>query len=154
MVIRQAESGDVDSIRTVVEAAYAEYVPRMGRRPAPMSADYAALVAAGEVWVGGDGDEVIGVLVIRPAGDALELENVAVSPERQGKGYGGALLAFAEERARALGLAAIELYTNEVMTENLRLYPRLGYVEVERRVEDRYRRVYFRKALDSGQFGR
>jgi ribosomal protein S18 acetylase RimI-like enzyme len=148
--IRQAESRDVASIVPLVEAAYARYVPRIGRRPAPMTADYAALVESGEVWVCTDGDDVVGVLVIRPSADALELENVAVDPGWRGLGYGGALIRFAEERARELGLRAVTLYTNEAMVENLRLYPRLGYVETERRVENGYRRVYFEKHLDAG----
>jgi hypothetical protein len=40
------------------------------------------------------------------------------------------------------------------MVENLQLYPRLGFVETERRVEDGYRRVYFRKTLDAGELRR
>ncbi len=47
-----------------------------------------------------------------------------------------------------LGLPEVSLYTNEAMVENLRLYPRLGFVETGRRVEDGYRRVFFRKSLD------
>ena len=37
--------------------------------------------------------------------------------------------------------------TNEKMTENLTLYPRLGYCEVARRTEDGFNRVYFQKTL-------
>jgi ribosomal protein S18 acetylase RimI-like enzyme len=154
VLIRRATSGDVPAIAALVQAAYAKYVPRLGRRPAPMDADYGALVVAGEVWVRADGEELVGVLVARQSRDVLELENVAVAPARQGEGHGGALLAFAEERAQELQLAAIELYTNEAMEENLALYRRLGYVETERRVEDGYRRVFFRKTLDSRGFGR
>ena len=33
------------------------------------------------------------------------------------------------------------------MTENLALYPALGYVETGRRVEDGFSRVYFSKRL-------
>ena len=33
------------------------------------------------------------------------------------------------------------------MTENLELYPRLGYREVDRREEDGFSRVFFRKRL-------
>ena len=65
-----------------------------------------------------------------------------------------ALIDFAERRARELGLPAVTLYTNEAMVENLRLYPRLGFVETERRVEDGYRRVFFRKALDARELPR
>jgi ribosomal protein S18 acetylase RimI-like enzyme len=154
MQIRRALDADVTAVRAVVDAAYSRYVPRIGRSPAPMTADYETLVAAGEVWVGDSGGRVVGVLVIRPSGDALELENVAVDPAEQGQGHGRALVSFAEDHARALGLAAVELYTNEAMVENLLLYPRLGFVETGRRVEGGYRRVYFRKALDARELRR
>ena len=49
--------------------------------------------------------------------------------------------------ARQRGLKAVHLYTNEKMTENLSLYPRLGYIEVARRMEDGFSRVYFEKSL-------
>jgi hypothetical protein len=45
----------------------------------------------------------------------------------------------------------VTLYTNEAMVENLRLYRRLGFVETDRRVEDGYRRVFFRKSLDASE---
>ena len=41
----------------------------------------------------------------------------------------------------------MRLYTNARMTENLSLYPHLGYVEVERREEDGFDRVFFEKGL-------
>jgi len=154
MHIRRAVPGDVTAVTAVVEAAYAPYVPRIGREPAPMTADYASLVAGGEVWVGETDGRVLGVLVIREAGDALELENVAVDPAAQGLGHGRALVSFAETRARERGLTAVELYTNEAMVENLALYAKLGFVETERRVEDGFRRVYFSKALDSAEVRR
>jgi ribosomal protein S18 acetylase RimI-like enzyme len=147
--IRQAQSRDIESIEAIVGAAYAPYVPRLGRAPAPVCADYPALVEAGDAWVGISDERVVGVLVIRPAGDALELENVAVDPTHQQRGHGRALISFAERRARALGLSEVTLYTNEAMVENLSLYPKLGFTETRRGVEDGYRRVYFRKCLDA-----
>jgi GNAT superfamily N-acetyltransferase len=145
--IRRAEPADLDAVRACVRAAYALYVPRMGREPAPMRADYNALIERREVWVACEEDGLEGVLVLRAGPDSLLLENVAVDPAKQGRGIGRALLGFAEQHARDLGLFEIVLYTNELMTENLRLYPRLGYVETDRRVEDGYSRVYFRKVL-------
>jgi ribosomal protein S18 acetylase RimI-like enzyme len=41
----------------------------------------------------------------------------------------------------------VRLYTNEVMVENLAFYQRLGFVEVERRMDEGYRRVFLRKSL-------
>jgi len=154
MHIRRAVADDVTAVRAVVEAAYAPYVPRIGREPAPMTADYESLVAADEVWVGETDGRVVGVLVIRASEDVLELENVAVDPLAQGLGHGRAFVSFAENHAREGGLTAVELYTNEAMVENLALYPKLGFVETERRVEDGFRRVYFRKTLDSGELRR
>jgi hypothetical protein len=37
------------------------------------------------------------------------------------------------------------LYTNEKMTDNLSIYRKLGYVEVARRTENGFNRVYFEK---------
>jgi ribosomal protein S18 acetylase RimI-like enzyme len=60
-------------------------------------------------------------------GDCLLVVNVAVGSERQGKGLGSKLLEHAEEIARSLGRQRIRLFTNKLMTENIKLYQRLGY---------------------------
>jgi GNAT superfamily N-acetyltransferase len=145
--VRKAGPGDVAEIRAVAAAAYAPYVARIGRPPAPMAADYAAAVGRGEVWVAvGDG-AIEGLLVLVPAPDHLLLENVAVRPAAQGTGIGARLLALADDEARRLGLAEIRLYTNAAMTENLAYYPRHGYVETHRGEGDGFSRVYFAKRL-------
>jgi GNAT superfamily N-acetyltransferase len=146
--IRVAEPADVSAVSACVRAAYAIYVERIGRPPAPMRADYNALVAAREVWVACEDEAIVGVLVVRPRQNSLILENVAVSPTEQGRGIGRALIGFAERHASELGLPAVELYTNERTTENLSLYPALGYVETDRRREAGFSRVFFRKQLD------
>jgi ribosomal protein S18 acetylase RimI-like enzyme len=145
--IRPALPDDADAVTACVRAAYARYVERIGREPAPMGADYAALIAAGAVWVADEAGRIVGVLVLEARPPALQVENVAVAPERQGRGLGRELLAFAERRARGAGLDAVTLYTNERMTENLRLYPALGYAETGRGTQDGYARVFYRKRL-------
>jgi ribosomal protein S18 acetylase RimI-like enzyme len=145
--IVQAARGDARAVAECVRAAYAHYVERIGREPAPMTADYEALIDAGEVWVARAGEDVAGVLVLRPQPPALLLENIAVDPGRQRQGLGRGLMAFAEDRARAEGLAEVVLYTNERMTENLRFYPALGYAETGRAVQDGFARVFYRKAV-------
>jgi ribosomal protein S18 acetylase RimI-like enzyme len=145
--IRPAQSGDAEAVRELVRSAYAVYVPRIGREPAPMGADYEALIGEGAVSVAAEDDSIVGVLVLRPLRDSLLVENVAVAPDKQRRGIGRALLAFAEQRARELDLSKISLYTNSRMTENLSLYPRLGYIEVGRREEHGFQRVFFEKSL-------
>jgi N-acetylglutamate synthase-like GNAT family acetyltransferase len=146
-VIRQAVAGDVPAIEALVRDAYAMYVPRIGREPAPVTADHAGLVAAGRTSVVEADGEIAGVIVLIPGGDHLLVENVAVAPNAQGRGLGRELMAFAERRAAELGMAELRLYTNRLMTENLALYPALGYTETGRRVEDGFARVYFRKRI-------
>jgi ribosomal protein S18 acetylase RimI-like enzyme len=129
----------------VITAAYARYLSRMDRPPAPVLNDYRAATAAGQVWV--LGEPVIGVIVLIIEEDSLLVENVAVNPDSQGTGHGRRLMDFAEQQAQSLGLSLLTLYTNEIMTENLAIYSALGYRETTRRTEDGYRRVYMEKRL-------
>lgn len=146
--IRAAEADDVTDIEDIVGAAYAKYVPRIGGRPAPMTVDYRDVVGRTDhTHVLVDGTAVVGVLVIVTQPDHVLIDNVAVAPGAQGRGYGRTLLAHAEQRARELGLAQTRLYTNAAMTENLAFYRSLGYVEVDRRIDDGFARVFFQKTL-------
>jgi ribosomal protein S18 acetylase RimI-like enzyme len=142
---RPATAADLPAIREVVGAAYARYLSRMDRPPAPMLADYGAAVDTGRLWV--TGQPVAGLIELTGAGDALHIGNVAVHPGSQGTGLGRLLMDFAERRAILLGLTRLNLYTNEVMTENQAIYTHLGYREVDRHTEDGYRRIYMEKPL-------
>lgn len=147
-MIRHAVTADETAIRACAERAYTRYVAAIGRKPAPMVADFAAQIAEGQAYVAmGDAGEFQGFIVFFPKGDAMFLENVAVEPAAAGKGIGKSLIAFCEAEARRLGLAAVTLYTNEKMVENLSIYPKLGYVETGRRSEDGFNRVFFEKRL-------
>jgi ribosomal protein S18 acetylase RimI-like enzyme len=115
-----------------------------------MGADFDALIGAGAVWVATEDGRVVGVLVLELQDTALLLESVAVDPAHQGRGIGRSLIDHAERVARDAGLGAVDLYTNARMTENLRLYPSLGYEVIDRRREDGFDRVYFRKPLAPG----
>jgi len=145
--IRLAGIEDRPAVEAVVDAAYAHYVPRIGRKPGPMLDDYAALIRAGRVHVLEDETAIAGILVLIPEAGTLLLDNVAILPDAQGLGYGRKLLQFAEQSARDAGYGSIRLYTNEAMTENIALYSRMGYVETHRAEEKKLRRVYMTKRL-------
>ncbi|NIC06160.1 GNAT family N-acetyltransferase [Halomonas sp. DX6] len=120
---------------------------RIGREPAPMHADFASQIGQGSVDVAACVSKIAGFVVFYPAGDHILLENVAVLPAYSGRGIGRRLIEHVERAAREAGYGAVELYTNEAMTENLAMYPKLGYVEVGRRREAGFNRVFFRKRL-------
>src|SRR6185369_1829986 len=111
MNIRLAESGESQAAAELVNAAYAKYIERIGRKPLPMLADYAALIAKGVVYViPGDGGGIQAVLVIYPEDNSLLIENIAVHPSAQKRGLGQALMAFAEQQAREKHLTEVRLY--------------------------------------------
>ena len=145
--IRKAREEDSGPVAACVEAAYAVYVPRMEKKPAPMLADYHQLVKDDVVYMIALGDACAGLIVMFPREASLFVENVAVHPDYQGFGLGRRLMEFAAGEAARLGLAEIRLYTNAHMTENLEFYPRLGFEQTERRSENGYDRVYFRKRI-------
>ncbi|MFE1802110.1 GNAT family N-acetyltransferase [Streptomyces sp. NPDC059517] len=143
--IRPAVLADTAAVRAVTDAAYGPYVERIGVVPQPVRADHAAEIAAGRVFV--LGEPVVGLVVIEAHEDHLFLDSVAVHPDAHGQGVGRRLLAFVDAHARALGLPEVRLYTNALMWENQRLYPRYGYELVERRVDGPYDRLHYRKRL-------
>ncbi len=147
MTIRPATAADVPAIARIVDAAYAPYVPRIGRKPAPMLDDHAARVRDGQVWVFEANGAVAGVAVLLDEADHLLLDNVAVDGAHRGTGVGRALLEFTEAEAVRRGYGEVRLYTNVMMTENVALYRRIGYRETGRGGQAGYQRVFFAKIV-------
>ena len=147
-MIRQAVAHDEAEISDCAEQADARYVQLIGRKPAPMVADFASQIAAGDVFIAADDQgQFQGFIVFYAEKEHVLLENIAVHPRAAGRGVGKQLVQFCEQAARDWGLASVHLYTNQKMTENLLIYPRLGYAEVARHAEDGFDRVYFEKRL-------
>ena len=147
MSIRPATPDDLAAFAAIVDAAYAVYVPRMGRKPMPMLDDHAARIRDGQAWVAEAGGAVAGILVLIDRPDHLLLDNIAVASPARGSGVGRALLQFAEAEAVRRGHAEIRLYTNEKMVENIALYHRIGYRETGRSVYQGLQRVDFAKPV-------
>lgn len=53
-LIRPAVPTDADILVALAREAYSVYISRIGREPAPMTADYVAAIATGSVWVAED----------------------------------------------------------------------------------------------------
>jgi ribosomal protein S18 acetylase RimI-like enzyme len=125
--LRQARLADAPAICHLTREAYTKWVPVIGREPKPMSVDYEAALRSHRfdlLYVGG---ALAALIETVDQGDQLLVENVAVSPALQGRGFGSKLMAHAEEIARSLGYSRIWLYTNKRFVENVKLYLSLGY---------------------------
>ena len=152
-MIRRAIEGDVARIVAIAGAAYIKYVPRIGREPPPMLADFAGEIAAGHVVVLEITGTVEGYLISWPDTEAYFIDNIAVDPAHQGLGLGRQLIEYAVREAKRHNLSAIQLYTNSTMTENLEIYAHMGFVETHRVMESQFNietgfpRVYMRRNL-------
>ena len=124
---RLATPHDAAAITELVRAAYARWVPLIGREPMPMLADYAASLLEHDFDLLVDGEALVGVLETLHRDDHLWIENIAVHPDRQHQGFGRQLLDWAEERAGIAGTGEIRLLTNAAFDTNIRLYERAGY---------------------------
>jgi GNAT superfamily N-acetyltransferase len=126
--IRPAVLEDAAGIRALTRAAYAKWVALIGREPLPMQADYERAVAEHTIDLLIVDDALAGLVetIVRP--DHLWIENVAVAPEQQGRGFGRLLLDHAERRAIHAGHPEIRLLTNQAFAANLELYARRGYI--------------------------
>ena len=146
--LRLARQEDAAAVKACVVAAFGRYVVRIGKPPAPMLLDFAAEIRAGHVWLVPDkATGVAGVLVQYETREGFYIDTVAVLPDSQGIGVGKALLQFAEQEALRRGYTSVYLCTNAKMTENQTFYPRIGYVERERKRESGYARIFYVKSL-------
>jgi GNAT superfamily N-acetyltransferase len=125
--LRPAILADATIIRDLTRAAYAKWVALIGREPLPMQADYERAVAEHTIDLLIVDVALAGLVetILRP--DHLWIENVAVSPRQQGRGFGRLLLDHAERRAVQSQRTEIRLLTNQAFGSNLELYARRGY---------------------------
>lgn len=147
--IRQAVAGDAAAIRALTRAAYAKWVPIIGREPLPMAADYEAAVAKHRfdlLYVEGTLAALIETIA---KDDHLLIENVAVDPAFQKRGLGRKLMAHAETVASSMGYRVLRLYTNKQFAGNVALYRRLGYrVDLEEEFRGGFT-VYMSKRIEA-----
>ena len=146
-MIRAATTVDLPMVRACAVDAYGKYVERIGKKPAPMVADFDEIQSRGDLFVAEAVGAVVGFVVFYPKDGAMHLENVTVARNVHGTGVGSRLIAFAEACARERGFDKIELYTNEKMFENFSYYESKGYAEIGRCEEDGFNRVFYRKVL-------
>lgn len=128
IAINAAIPSDVDSIRDIVRAAYSKWIPLIGREPRPMVADYEKAIEIHQIDLLQVGPDVVGLVETALKEDHIWIENIAVRPEAQGKGYGSILMGHAEKRGVAGGVAEVRLLTNEAFASNIALYAKCGFI--------------------------
>lgn len=85
-------------------------------------------VARGSCYVACLNDEIIGAYVLlktRPS--TIEIVNIAIKEEHQGKGHGKSLVLHAIEQAKECGATSIEIGTGNSSVQQLMLYQKCGF---------------------------
>ena len=132
MQIREASPQDAEVVAEITDAAYRIYVPLLGRKPQPMTADHRQMILEHDVWLLEEEGHALGVLELVHEPGCLLIYSVAIRPGHQRRGLGQELMAWAERQAALAALPRLRLYTNALMTANIDLYTRLGYQETGR----------------------
>jgi ribosomal protein S18 acetylase RimI-like enzyme len=127
LTIRRAGPSDAAAVRSLTRDAYAQWIPVIGREPLPMKADYEKAVREHEIDLLHAEDRLVALIEVFLMADHLFIENIAVSPEQQGKGFGRHLLRHAETRAKSASLGELRLLTNQAFATNVRLYQSVGF---------------------------
>ena len=80
------------------------------------------------------GGELVGCLILVPkAGGEIKMRQVAVAPHARGRGFGRALVRFAEDFARERSFTVMTLHARE---SAVAFYERLGYERAGERFEE------------------
>jgi ribosomal protein S18 acetylase RimI-like enzyme len=127
LAFRPARPDEAAAIRALVRAAYAKWVPVLGREPRPMQADYEAAVREHAFDIAERDGQMVALIETMLHTDHCWIENIAVAPAAQGQGLGTLLLERTEAKARAANREKLRLLTNGRMDINIALYRRLGF---------------------------
>ena len=124
---RLATQADARDIEALTNAAYAKWIPAIGRKPLTMTFDYSKILRVRHVELAHENATLAGVLDMELSPGHALIKNLAVAPQFQKQGIGKALLARADLLGLKAGCSVIRLNTNAAFTENISFYKQMGY---------------------------
>jgi N-acetylglutamate synthase-like GNAT family acetyltransferase len=116
----------------------------MGKEPAPMRP---VIQKEDVVFVCEDNKQVIAFAILVKINDQIILDSIAVDPPHQKKGIGNNFIKFIEEYLMEQKVNKYQLYTNEMMFENIDWYQKIGFKIFKKVTEKGFNRIYFEKQL-------
>lgn len=145
--IRIASAADAEAMAAISQNAFSHYVERMGKQPAPMLANFDFHLRYDHCLVASQDKVIIGYLILVLRAPEPLLDTVAVHNDYQGQGVGSLLLKAAEQAIVQTGFKSYQLYTNIHMYENINWYKKCGFIEIDRRQENGFMRIYMRRQI-------
>jgi ribosomal protein S18 acetylase RimI-like enzyme len=129
LTICEATDADVPALVTVLRAAFAEQ-----QNLAPLSGALSetkesvrGLMHTARVALAQRDGRIVGCQFFEPKEDHCYLFRLAVLPEYRQRGIGEALIRYAEEQARAIGLPRTQFSVRLALPRQRAMYERMGY---------------------------
>lgn len=144
-----ATKDDLDSILNIILTSYQKWVPIIGRKPTPMTADYTKSINEHDIYLLKSDKNIFGLIEIIKKENHIWIENVSVHPKHQGNGFGKKLLLHAEYIASINEFEFIRLQTNKEFYENIKLYNNFGYKIIREEPFMGGKTVYMEKNIHS-----
>ena len=130
------KKSDFGPVLRLIQSEFAYMEGRIDPPSSMRDLTEAALAAAPEVWA--LGKPPIACMMLTPKENYLYLGKLAVAECHRGQGLARRMVAHAEARAAALGLAGIELQTRIELIENQKSFRSMGFIETARTAHKGY----------------
>jgi hypothetical protein len=102
-LFRSAEAADASSVAALVDAAYGQYVERIGMLPGPMTADYAEVIRNRQVTVAEHHGAIVGIVVLAVTHEGFWSTTSRCIPPIAGPGLDGPFSSSPKPRRGAPG---------------------------------------------------
>jgi GNAT superfamily N-acetyltransferase len=130
-----------------VYTAYRDYIPLLGKTPPTFLEDFDSHVELGNLWLLDHNGSIDAMVVLTPSDNHMLLQTMAVDPNLQGQGLGQLLLQFAEYKTLECGFHDLRLYTNSLMTRNVKIYSKWGFRQIGIESYKWGERIHMRKII-------
>ena len=147
--IRAARWRDRHAIRQLTNATYMPQLEQLGLQRHLQRINFWWLILNSRLWVLEDGRELVAVIGLQNMSIQVFVFLVAVLPGMQRRGFGRALIEFAEAESRRRGFYRIFLSVPEEFINAVEFYQHLGFVEAGRRVQDGHTFIDMLKRWDA-----
>jgi len=148
--IRLAQPRDARSVLRLGEATFVPASAQLGAVDWARRIDFAGFAYSGRLWVLELDRKIVGMIYLIGEPARLEIFALAVSPEFQRRGFGRALIEFAEREAHRREVGELCLQTPVQFLEAIAFYQRLGFVEAEQAELEGVRLLRLTKAVTGG----
>ena len=124
----RAKRNELGVLKPLYRSAFNVWARSLGRNPGYSNYEWLVdCVDEGSVWVAKNGRDLLGAMTLAGTGDTWRIDEIAVSPLRQGHGIGSWMLARATQLAPEHGIKRLVLCTAEKRRDLLDWYGRSGF---------------------------